>query len=207
MNALSKLHHFFKDKHLLRDALTHSLVQKKQRKKHRHLNFNELNEEFKEQKKEQEKETEKEPNAFQRLEFLGDRVLNLIISEELFKRFPFENQGHLSKRYDALVCGTTCFKVAKESLNLDTILITSQKTISKGTLADSVESILGAMYLDSGLETCKAFVLEHWKSHLDQQMRLPPPLFKNETKHKEIIMEDQSTSSTLGPAPLAPVVN
>ena len=88
------------------------------------------------------------------LEFLGDRVLGLVISEKLITDFPNEAEGLLDKRYSKLVNKETCYKVS-QSLNLgDFILLGPTETSSKGNekksiLADSCESLIGAIYSDS----------------------------------------------------------
>lgn len=104
---------------------------------------------------------------YQRLEFLGDRVLNLIIAEALFLRYAKESEGELAKRQNFLVCGSTVFKIA-ESLNLqEFVLIVDKPAIGSMGVADTLEAIIAAIYLDSSFEGAKIVVLNWWKSMLD----------------------------------------
>ncbi len=102
--------------------------------------------------------------SYERLEFLGDRVLGLILAEHLFLDFKDEDQGKLSKRFHAqakqsnlydisLKIGLQNFIVAEKGIDL-----IAQPSI----LADVVESIIAALYLDGGLKTAEDFVLNHW---------------------------------------------
>ena len=115
---------------------------------------------------------------YERLEFLGDRVLGLIIAEELFKKFPKEKEGLLAKRFSGLVQRETLAAIATET-NLDeNILLSEQERLAGGLknenlLSDIVEALLGAIYMDGGIAPCKDFVLKAWRSHFDD-MKLPP---------------------------------
>ena len=106
------------------------------------------------------------------LEFLGDRVLGLVISEKLINDFPNDPEGLLDKRYSKLVNKDACYKVS-QSLNLgDYILLGSTEINSKGNekksiLADACESLIGAIYLDSGYEESRKFIFKFWKKEFD----------------------------------------
>ena len=106
------------------------------------------------------------------LEFLGDRVLGLVISEKLISDFPNDSEGLLDKRYSKLVNKETCYKIS-QSLNLgDFILLGSTEINSKGNekksiLADSCESLIGAIYLDSGYEESKKFICNFWNEEFE----------------------------------------
>ena len=106
------------------------------------------------------------------LEFLGDRVLGLVISEKLISDFPNDSEGLLDKRYSKLVNKETCYKVS-QSLNLgDFILLGSTEINSKGNekksiLADACESLIGAIYLDSGYEESKKFICKLWNEQFE----------------------------------------
>ena len=106
------------------------------------------------------------------LEFLGDRVLGLVISEKLINDFPNDPEGLLDKRYSKLVNKETCYKIS-QSLNLgDFILLGSTEINSKGNekksiLADSCESLIGAIYLDSGYEESKKFICNFWNEEFE----------------------------------------
>jgi len=99
----------------------------------------------------------------ERLEFLGDSVLNLVIGEYLFNKFPEEEEGFLTKVRAKLVNRNALSQTA-ELLNLGDLLILSTnvpKSVahsSKSILSDAFEALIGALYLDKGLETCKQFV-------------------------------------------------
>jgi ribonuclease-3 len=99
----------------------------------------------------------------ERLEFLGDSVLNLIIGEYLFNKFPNEEEGFLTK-VRAKMVNRNALSLVAENLNLGELLIISSnvpKSIthnSKSILSDALEALIGAVYLDKGIETCKKFI-------------------------------------------------
>ena len=99
-------------------------------------------------------------NDFERLEFLGDRVLGLAISSLIFKKFNKNNEGDLSKKLSYLVQKNFLHKIS-EDLKIDTILQYSFKKNEKmnvSILADSIESLIGAIYLDGGFKNAKKFI-------------------------------------------------
>ena len=101
--------------------------------------------------------------ANERLEFLGDSVLNLIIGEYLFNKFPNEEEGFLTK-VRAKMVNRNALSIVAENLNLGELLIISSnvpKSIthnSKSILSDAFEALIGAVYLDRGIEVCKKFI-------------------------------------------------
>ncbi len=101
----------------------------------------------------------------ERLEFLGDRVLGMVIAERLLQTFPNEAEGELAPRYAALVSAPSLARVAAKC-NLATHIHTSQAQRADATdtavLADACEAIIGALYLDGGLEAADAFIGAHW---------------------------------------------
>ena len=107
----------------------------------------------------------------ERLEFLGDRVLALLVAEWLAERFPEEREGDLGKRLGVLVARDTLARVA-ESLNLAAVLRVPQSEGRAGlreranVLADAVEALLGALYLDGGLPPARALVRREWEAQL-----------------------------------------
>jgi ribonuclease-3 len=109
----------------------------------------------------------------ERLEFIGDRVLGLVIAEALSERFPSASEGELARRYNRLVRGEACARVAR-AVGLGKHLILSESEAgsggrAKGTiLADAMEAILGAIFLDAGFETARAAVRRLWTSQDDQ---------------------------------------
>lgn len=104
----------------------------------------------------------------QRLEFLGDAVLNLIIAEILFEYFPDKAEGVLTKIRAKIVCEKALLQVAKK-LNLGSYLLLgkgeemSGGRSRKSILADTVEAVIGAIYRDSGYDAVKGFVTNHFK--------------------------------------------
>lgn len=107
---------------------------------------------------------------YERLEFLGDRVLGLAVAELLYTAFPLESEGALAKRLAVLVQASTLARIARERLDLGSALIVSGGVRGAGTssdneniLADSLEALLGALYLDSGIAPCLTFVRTLWK--------------------------------------------
>jgi ribonuclease III len=105
---------------------------------------------------------------YERLEFLGDRVLGLSMAEFLFETFKTANEGELSVRFNQLVSAEACAVVA-DRLELHKSIRTGadiKKLTGKRMLnvrADVVESLIGAIYLDGGLEAARSFVLRNWK--------------------------------------------
>jgi len=115
--------------------------------------------------------------AYERLEFLGDRVLGLVVAEMLFLRFPQEKEGDLAKRHAALVKGETLAKVAK-SWGLVDALITAKGEQGAGTatdtmLADACEAVLGAVYADSGLDPAAQIIRRFWQPLMAEAVAPP----------------------------------
>ncbi len=111
---------------------------------------------------------------FERLEFLGDRVLGLVICEILYHRFPKEREGDLAKRLASLVRREACESVA-EILQLSGFLKTTAADLGKRSaiLGDAVEALLGALYLDGGLAPCTHLIKTFWKGLWDQTSTPP----------------------------------
>lgn len=108
----------------------------------------------------------------ERLEFLGDSVLNFVIAAELFKRFPKADEGELTRLRALLVRGETVAIVARE-LKIGQYLHLGPGEQKNGgyqresILADALEAIIGAMYLDANIEDCGRCVLSWYQGHLD----------------------------------------
>ncbi len=106
---------------------------------------------------------------YQRLEFLGDRVLGLTVAHALFDLHSGEAEGQLAMRLSALVRGEQCAAIG-EALGLEDFIIVGATEKLKGVqktrsiMGDVVEAIIGAVYLDAGWEAARAFVLKHWAS-------------------------------------------
>ncbi|MAI97556.1 MAG: ribonuclease III [Rhodobacteraceae bacterium] len=107
----------------------------------------------------------------EKLEFLGDRVLGLIISKKLLETYPEESEGIIDKKFANLVNKKTCSKIANNlSLNKYMILGKSHKTsqnIANKVIGDCLEAIIGAIYLDKGLQYTEKFVLRFWRDFLE----------------------------------------
>ena len=110
-------------------------------------------------------------NNNERLEFLGDSVLNFVIAHELFKRFPDLREGDLSRLRASLVNGESLADIARELGLGDFIKLGSGELRSGGhrrssILADCVESLIGAVYCDSNFERCRELILRLYKNKL-----------------------------------------
>ncbi len=106
----------------------------------------------------------------EKLEFLGDRVIGLIISKKLLNLYPNEKEGIIDKKFASLVNKKTCAKVFR-SLNLKKFIKTgnSFKTIRSADerlLSDTCEALIGAIYLDQGFVNTEKFVLNIWKDFI-----------------------------------------
>lgn len=118
------------------------------------------------------------PGDNQRLEFLGDRVLGLIVSEMLFAAFPAEDEGALAKRFAALVRQEGLAAVALK-LGLGRFLTLSKGEEESGgrdnpaTLADACEAVIGALYLDGGLGVARGFIERYWQPLMSAEA-IPP---------------------------------
>ncbi len=144
----SRLSHRFKRKRLLREALTHPSA------------------------------AGDPTQSYERLEFLGDRVLALIISDLLLGRFQKEAEGALARRLSALVRRETLAKVALDiDLGDHLILAKSEKEAgaseNPALLANACEAVIGAIYLDGGLAAARDFVLPLWTPLLEAEQTPP----------------------------------
>ena len=149
-NFCAKISYYFTNQKLMEEALTHPSLSK---------------------------DHSDRPN-YQRLEFLGDKVLSLIIGEFLMQKYPGEMEGSLSKRQAALVSGETLAEVAL-LIGLTEVLQISNgerklggKT-NKRNLENALEALIGAIYLDSNYAEAKAFIIKFWQSFFERVI-LPP---------------------------------
>lgn len=114
----------------------------------------------------------------QRLEFLGDRVLGLVIAHLLIARFPNEDEGPLSRRHAGLVRRETLALIADEMGLGHLLTFARSEEAAKGKnnpsiLADALEALIGALYLDAGLSVPERFIHDKWKSHISTMERPP----------------------------------
>jgi ribonuclease-3 len=147
----AKLGHEFARPELLRQALTHSSSTQGAR-----LSSNE------------------------RLEFIGDRVLGLLIAEWLIERFPTEREGDLGKRLSFLISAETLAGIA-ERLQIAAALKMPESYRQQGfrtwvnILSDALEAVLGALYLDAGLDAARGLVRREWREMLEGHHKPPLP--------------------------------
>lgn len=146
-----RIGYVFQDRELLREAITHGSVDNGAKKKRR---------------------------DYDRLEFLGDRVLGLIVAERLLAEHENEQEGQLAPRYNALVNKHACARAARAA-DLGAALILSPSEEASGgrgkeaILADICESVIAALYLDGGFETASAFVTTFWGDAFDDVKSAP----------------------------------
>jgi ribonuclease-3 len=112
--------------------------------------------------------------SFERLEFLGDRVLGMAIAEKLYKNFEHEEEGTLAKRLSSLVSRESCSIVAT-TMNLAPFIRASSKDMAASAhiLANAIEALLGAIFLDGGWEEAQKTVLMLWAPLFKTQTTLP----------------------------------
>ncbi len=115
-------------------------------------------------------------NNNEKLEFLGDRVLGLVISKKLFNLYPHESEGSLDKKFASLVNRKICLKISK-ILELEKFLIlgnTYKKNskIEDKILADACEALIGAIYLDSGFKIVENFILRSWNNEIKKTAKI-----------------------------------
>ena len=117
-------------------------------------------------------------SSYERLEFLGDRVLGLVIAAALYRRYPKEPEGNLSKRYNGLVDRVTCAENGREIgvpalIRLGRQAREDRASESDNVVGDVVEALIGALFLDGGIETAERFILKLWGPDLETQRRAP----------------------------------
>lgn len=116
--------------------------------------------------------------SYERLEFLGDRVLGILVSEMLFKQFPLEPEGALSRRFSALVRRETLADIARNldlgrALRLAKPERLAEEHDNPAILADACEAVIGALYLDAGLDAARHFVEPLWRPLLESEQKPP----------------------------------
>jgi len=117
-------------------------------------------------------------DSYERLEFLGDRVIGLIMARWLYERFPNEPEGKLSRRYNELVARPTCGEIGRE-LGLPALIRLGKQARDDGAnwsdnvVGDVVEALVGALLLDGGLNPADQFVRRAWTAYVESQGRAP----------------------------------
>jgi len=109
-------------------------------------------------------------NNYEKLEFLGDRILGLVISKKLIELYPEKKEGVLDKRLASLVNKNRCLDVAK-SIGLEKFILVGNKSnkfkVENKIIADSIEALIGAIYYDKGFEISEKFILNMWKNFIN----------------------------------------
>ena len=125
-------------------------------------------------------------NNNEKLEFLGDRVLGLIISKKLIEIYPEEREGIIDKKFANLVNKKTCSNIAnKLDIKRFMFLGPSHKSLQRSAdkiMGDCLEAIIGAIYLDGGIKSAENFVLNFWKQYLENSIL---PLIDAKTQLQE----------------------
>jgi ribonuclease III len=117
-------------------------------------------------------------DSYERLEFLGDRVVGLVIARWLYERFEKEPEGKLSRRYNVLVSRETCAEIGRELGLGEWIKLGKQAredgaNRSDNVVGDVVEALIGALLLDGGLDTADAFIRHNWAPYVESQGKAP----------------------------------
>ncbi|MDQ8755170.1 ribonuclease III [Sphingosinicella sp. LHD-64] len=133
---------------------------------------------------------------YERLEFLGDRVLGMIVALWLYETYPDEPEGKLSHRLNALVTREVCAEIAR-ALDAQPHIRLGKQAIDDGVfrsdnvLGDVVEALIGALYLDAGFEAARAFVHRAWADRVDR-LAAPP-------KHPKAALQEWSAANKRRP--------
>ena len=113
----------------------------------------------------------------EKIEFLGDRVLGLVIAKKLLEIYPDEKEGILDKKFASLVNKKTCLEIAKK-IELEKYILTfnpknKKIKIEDKVVSDSCEALIGAIYLDKGFTICEKIILELWKNKISESVVTP----------------------------------
>ena len=113
-------------------------------------------------------------NNNEKIEFLGDRVLGLIIAKKLLEIYPNEKEGILDKKFASLVNKKTCLQIAK-NINLEKYILTfnpknKKVKIEDKIIADGCEALIGCIYLDKGFSVVENFILDQWKKKIEESV-------------------------------------
>jgi len=113
----------------------------------------------------------------EKIEFLGDRVLGLVIAKKLLEIYPNEKEGILDKKFASLVNKKTCLEIAKK-IELEKYILTfnpknKKIKIEDKVVSDSCEALIGAIYLDKGFSICEKIILELWKNKISESVVTP----------------------------------
>lgn len=124
-------------------------------------------------------------SGYERLEFLGDRVLGVSVAEMLFINYPREPEGDMARRFVDLTRAETLADIARK-LHFDKYLILAEPSnkpdLTKAVLSDVCEAVIAALYLDGGFDAARAFVIKYWT---EPMMRYQVPPVDSKTKLQE----------------------
>ncbi len=116
-------------------------------------------------------------NNNEKIEFLGDRVLGLVIAKKLLEIYPKEKEGILDKKFASLVNKKTCLEIARKNEIEKYILIFKPKnkdiSIEDKVIADATEALLGAIYLDRGFNYVEKVILRLWENNIKESIITP----------------------------------
>ena len=108
-------------------------------------------------------------NNYEKMEFLGDRILGFVISKKLIELYPKEKEGTLDKKLASLVNKNKCLEIAK-NIELEKFILVGNKNskakVENKIIADSIEALIGAIYYDKGFEVVEKFILNMWRSFI-----------------------------------------
>jgi ribonuclease-3 len=135
-------------------------------------------------------------DSYERLEFLGDRVLGLVVARWLFERFPDEPEGKMSRRYNALVARETCAEVGRDwgvpaMVKLGRQAREDGAQLSDNVIGDVVEALLGAVLIDGGLDAAERLVRASWAAFLNDQKKAP--------QHPKSLLQEVAAARGLRP--------
>jgi ribonuclease-3 len=134
-------------------------------------------------------------DSYERLEFLGDRVLGLVVARWLYEAHPAEPEGKLSRRYNALVARETCAEVGR-AIGLPSLIRLGKQAREDGAsqsdnvVGDVVEALIGALLLDGGLDVAQHFIRSAWARFLTGQNTAP--------QHPKSALQELAAARNLG---------
>ena len=111
-------------------------------------------------------------NNNERLEFLGDRVLGLVIAKMLLDEFPYDNEGDIGRRFSQLVMGNTLTDIGYR-ISLDKFIILKGIKANNSIMADTMEAVIASLYLDGGFSVAEKFIYKYWEP-LVKTLDIPP---------------------------------
>ena len=142
----------------------------------------------------------------EKLEFLGDRVLGLIISKKLFELYPNDTEGRLDKKLSGMVNKNISYEIGKK-INLDKFIITNPSkkkniNIADKIISDSCEALIGAIYVEHGFEIVEKFIIKLWKNYLNKSIKVkidPKTMLQEYSLKKYKSLPVYKLLSTTGP--------